>query len=350
MSNFPLSYRLTWLPRLLRPSLRGDRRGFHAPPRVAPRKAADAVRLVFTGDLSAVANRATPLVDAALQALFAEADVVVVNCESPVVARAHAPLGTLIGVRHAMSAAFLAEALGAAAIEPRRAVLSLANNHALDQGRRGFETSLEAIAGLGARPIGLTEHGRPQVVAAGGLAIAFDAFSHWHNTSREEFAASIRTAPHPGEEPDGTRGASGGADVHCVVPHWDWEFRHFPRAETRAAARSLAAGGARLVVGHHAHVVQPVERVDDTLVAYGLGDFLGTAWARTRWPLRIGALLAVDIAANGRERGRIVRHALVPFMRLHDGLRERLVPVDDLPHALRGKVASRLDRVLGKEP
>lgn len=349
MSNFPLSYRLTWLPRFLRPSLRGDRQGFHAPPRRAPAKAADAVRLVFTGDLSAVANRAAPLVDAELRSVFAQADLVVVNCESPVVAKVHAPFGTLIGVRHAMSAAFLAEALGAAAIEPRRAVLSLANNHALDQGRRGLETSREAIAGLGAQAIGLAEHGRPPIVTAGGLAIAFDAFSRWYNAPREAFAAGIRTAPHPGEKRDRTRGESGGADLHCVVPHWDWEFRHFPRAETRAAARALAAGGARLVVGHHAHVVQPIEKVDDTLVAYGLGDFLGTAWARTRWPLRIGALLVVDVAASGRERGRIASHAVVPFIRLRDGSRERLVPVEDLPHATRGKVASRLDMVLGRE-
>lgn len=349
MSNFPLSYRLTWLPRFLRPSLRGDRRGFHVPPRRAPDKADDAVRLVFTGDFSAVANRTPPLVDAGLRSLFAQADLVVVNCESPVVARAHARFGTLAGVRHAMSAAFLAEALGAAAIEPRRAVLSLANNHALDQGRRGFETSREAIARLGAQAIGLAEHGRPPLVAAGGLAIAFDAYSHWHNAPREEFAASIRTAPHAGEESDPTRGADGLADVHCAVPHWDWEFRHFPRAETRTAARRLAAGGARLVVGHHAHVVQPVEQVGDTLVAYGLGDFLGTAWARTRWPLRIGALLVVDVAATGPGRGRIVHHAVVPFMRLRDGLRERLVPVDDLPQDLRGKVVSRLDMVLGRE-
>lgn len=349
MSNYPLSYRLTWLPRFLRPSLRGDRSGFHLAPRRAPEKPADAARLVFAGDLSAVANRALPIVDAELQALFRDADLTVLNCESPVVSRANARLGTLVGVRHAMSAAFLAEALGAASVEPSRAVLSLANNHALDQGHAGFAASREAIARLGAHAVGLAVHETPPKIAAGGLTVSFDAYSQWHNAPREEFAARIRTAPHPHDDcrTDGARG--GMADLHCAVPHWDWEFRHFPRAATRATARRLVNAGARLVVGHHAHVIQPVERLGDGLVAYGLGDFLGTAWSRTRWPLRISALLVVDVAGDGPRRGRIVQHAMVPFVRMREGRRERLAPIDELPRDLRRKVSARLDAVLGTE-
>ncbi|HHZ10863.1 MAG TPA: CapA family protein [Rhizobiales bacterium] len=344
MSNYPLSYRLTWLPYFLRPSLRGDRSGFHVVPRSAPEKPADAVRLVFAGDLSAVANRALPRVDVELQALFRGADLTVINCESPVVSRVYARLGTLVGVRHAMSATFLADALGAAAVEPSRAVLSLANNHALDQGHDGYVASREAIAALGAHAVGLTAHDKPPRIAAGGLTVSFDAFSHWHNAPREEFAARIRTTPHAHDD-----SGSGTADLHCAVPHWDWEFRHFPRAETRATARRLVGAGARLVVGHHAHVIQPVERLGDSLVAYGLGDFLGTAWARTRWPLRIGTLFVVDIARRNPDRGRIVQHAMVPFARLRDGARERLAPLDALPRELRRKASIRVDAVLGCE-
>lgn len=349
MSNYPLTYRLSWLPRFLRPSLRGDRSGFHASPRRAPEKPGAAVRLVFAGDLSAVANRAPPRIDPELQALFRSADLTVLNCESPVVSRVDAPFGTLIGIRHAMSAGFLADVLGAAAIEPGRAVLSVANNHALDQGDAGLEASLEAIAGLGAHAVGLTDHARPPIIAAGGLTVSFDAFSRWHNAPREEFAAKIRTAPHADDGLRQDDGANRAVDLHCAVPHWDWEFRHFPRTETRATARRLVGAGARLVVGHHAHVVQPVERLDDSLIAYGLGDFLGTAWSRTRWPLRVGAVLVVDVAGEGPLRGRILQHALVPFVRVRGGAREQLLPTDALPVGLRRKVSARLDIVLGVE-
>jgi poly-gamma-glutamate synthesis protein (capsule biosynthesis protein) len=94
-------------------------------------------------------------------------------------------------------------------------------------------------------------------------------------------------------------------------------------------------------------VLQPVERRGGTLVAYGLGDFLGTAWPRVRWPLRIAGLLVVDVATDPARRGEILRHALVPFVRLRDGGGERLVPAGDAPRELRGKVAARLDAVLG---
>ncbi len=349
MSNYPLSYRLTWLPRFLRPSLRGDRSGFHVAPRRAPEKPDDAVRLVFAGDLSAVANRGLPRIDEELQALFRGADLTILNCESPVVTRVAAPLGTFLGIRHAMSVGFLSDAMGAAAIEPGRAVLSLANNHALDQGHVGFEASREAIAGLGAHTIGLTAHEKPPKIAAGGFTVSFDAFSRWHNAPREEFAARVRTAPHPNDKSDMDDDGDGAADLHCAVPHWDWEFRHFPRAETRATARRLVADGARLVVGHHSHVIQPVERVEDSLVAYGLGDFLGTAWSRTRWPLRIGALLVVDLCRVGPGRGRILNHALVPFARMRSGPHEELLPIDQLPRDLRHKVMARVDAVLGAE-
>ncbi|WP_204272961.1 CapA family protein, partial [Enterobacter hormaechei] len=81
------------------------------------------------------------------------------------------------------------------------------------------------------------------------------------------------------------------------MPHWDWEFRHFPRLATRTLASRLAGHGFRLIVGHHAHVVQPFERIGDSLVAYGLGDFLGTALAWQPWPGRIGSILLVDVSA-----------------------------------------------------
>ncbi|RWD97944.1 MAG: metallophosphatase, partial [Mesorhizobium sp.] len=76
MSNYPLSYKLSWLPRFLKPSFGGDRSGFAAtaatlmepPP-------ARTVRLAFIGDISAVANRTAPECDPAIAALLASADL-----------------------------------------------------------------------------------------------------------------------------------------------------------------------------------------------------------------------------------------------------------------------------------
>ena len=73
------------------------------------------------------------------------------NCESPVVERVRRPLGTAAGARHAMTAAFLSDTLDAAGIARKRLVLSLANNHMLDQGIDGFAETRAALAGNGHR-------------------------------------------------------------------------------------------------------------------------------------------------------------------------------------------------------
>ncbi|NGN41250.1 metallophosphatase [Mesorhizobium sp. CGMCC 1.15528] len=341
MSNFSLSYKLSWLPRFLRPSLRGDRAGFAPLSRPAPANGR-LVRLVFLGDLSAVANRRAPLVDPALGRIIASADLVVANCESPVVERPHAPFGTRLGLRHAMTPGFLESALAALSIAPKKLVLSLANNHVLDQGIAGFDETVANLGRLGIRTVGTAADGWVKPFEVAGLTIGFSAFTQWRNAGREDFAGRVLMM-------EGFGGwdaeAKAGVDLICAVPHWDLEFRHFPQGTTRAFARKLAAAGAGLIAGHHSHVVQPLEEIGETFVAYGVGDCLGTAWARQTWPGRIGAMLVADIGTKGARRGRIAGYETVPFMRLREGDRERLVPVGVLEGRLKQKVAARLGAV-----
>jgi poly-gamma-glutamate capsule biosynthesis protein CapA/YwtB (metallophosphatase superfamily) len=341
VSNYPLSYKLSWLPRFLKPSLGGDTGGFadmaatliNPPP-------ARTVRLAFVGDISAVANSSAPDCDPAIAELLGSADLVVGNCESPIVERPSAVLGSRLGTHHAMTERFLAEALAAVGIAPGKLVLSLANNHVLDQGIAGFGETVAALKRLGIRTIGTIEDGPVARLAVGPLSIGLAAFTLWRNADADAFAGRVSME----SESDWAREA-GGVDLMCAVPHWDWEFRHFPRPETRALARRLAARGVGLIAGHHAHVVQPVERIGGTVVAYGVGDFLGTAFARQPWPGRIGGILVVDISADPGMLGAIAAYRLHPFMRLRAGDHERLVEVEGVEGALRRKVMGRLDAV-----
>ncbi len=338
MSNYPLSYKLSWLPRFLKPSLGGDVGEFAPiaetmmmPPPMRT------VRLAFVGDISSVANRGAPDCDPAIKTLLGTADLVIGNCESPIVDRPSAVLGTKLGTHHAMTERFLDEALAAAGIPRDKLVLSLANNHVLDQGVAGFDETVAALKRLGIRTIGLAANGPVQPVTVGPLNVGFAAFTLWRNAGADLFASRVSMESDPARWP-----RDAGFDLTCAVPHWDWEFRHFPRAETRALARRLAGQGVGLIAGHHAHVVQPVERIDGTIVAYGLGDFLGTAFARQPWPGRIGGILVVDVSADTGTRGAIASYRLHPLMRLRAGDHERLVPVEVLEGRVRGRVEGRL--------
>ena len=79
-----------------------------------------------------------------------------------------------------------------------------------------------------------------------------------------------------------------------------------------------------------------------TIIAYGLGDFLGTALARQPWPGRIGGIFVADVSADDATRGMIASYRLHPFVRLPDGDHERLVPAEGLEGRLGGQVAGRL--------
>ncbi|MEW9804641.1 CapA family protein [Mesorhizobium sp. ZMM04-5] len=322
MSNFPLSYRLSWLPRLVKPSLAAGGRRF-GPIEARWLQPRQAVRLLFAGDISAVASREPPEVDPSLCALFEAADLVVANCESPVVERPAFPVATRLGLRHAMTPAFVGKVLVAAGIAPARLVLSLANNHALDQGPLGFERTAEALADLGARTIGAAAKGQVQRIDAGPLALGFLAFTQWRNGGAADYAGRVAMT----KDVAGGFAVAPSVDVLCAMPHWDREFRHFPQATTRALAGRLTGQGANLIVGGHAHVVQPVERMGQTLVAYGLGDLLGTVMASPPWPLRIGALLSVEMSTDADTWGRVAAHRVIPFLRERQGRRERLRPV-----------------------
>jgi len=74
---------------------------------------------------------------------------------------------------------------------------------------------------------------------------------------------------------DARRAKVTGADAVVVGLHWGDEYTHSPSDYQRTIAEQVTRSAAvDLVYGHHAHVVQPVRKVNGTWVAYGLGNFV----------------------------------------------------------------------------
>jgi poly-gamma-glutamate synthesis protein (capsule biosynthesis protein) len=261
-----------------------------------------------------------------------------------VVERPAFPLATRLGTRHAMTPAFLDGVIAAAGIDPAKLLLSLANNHVLDQGVAGFEETVAVLAKRSIRTIGRAVAGPLRRVKAGPLTIGFLAFTQWRNADEAEFAGRVTMA----DDIAGWKKQARGADLVCAVPHWDLEFRHFPQAATRALARRLAEEGAGLIVGGHAHVVQPVERIVGSFVAYGLGDFLGTALPCAPWPLRTGAILSVEVSADDATSGQVAAYRVVPFLRERGKRHERLVVLDEAGDTPAEKAKRRLAAIFAQ--
>lgn len=64
-----------------------------------------------------------------------------------------------------------------------------------------------------------------------------------------------------------------GADLVIANMHAGDEYVHQPNSQQKEVAHTLVDSGAfDLIVGQHAHVVQPIEKYKDTWIVYGLGN------------------------------------------------------------------------------
>jgi hypothetical protein len=155
--------------------------------------------------------------------------------------------------------------------------LGLANNHAGDQGPEGLRDTLShleraGIEGFGAgadeaaalRPLWIeTPFGR---LAVAGMATRM---RHVPEARGGEPGVAVATPERIARVAKEARAA--GARWLVAYVHWGRNYRGVD-ARQREAARLFAAVGFDLVVGHHPHVVQPVERLGATFVLYSLGN------------------------------------------------------------------------------
>ena len=66
-----------------------------------------------------------------------------------------------------------------------------------------------------------------------------------------------------------------GAEFVIVSLHWGNEYQHTPSsAQDQWLSEILPSDEVDLIIGHHAHVVQPIDKVGDDWVVFGLGNFL----------------------------------------------------------------------------
>jgi hypothetical protein len=251
--------------------------------------------------------------------LLSQADLTFANLETPIAPGS--PGGTREFVFNAPPEALAA--LRRAGVD----LVSVANNHAFDQGRPGFEETLRRVEAAGLRAVGAGPADRPAGpvrVEAGGLSFAFLGWAHFFNQEGNECPAAKPGAPPCTKAAlldreravEAVREASAHADAVVVSLHWGTEYEQQPRAEDVAFAHQLADAGALVVLGHHPHVLQPVElyrRADGAtaVIAYSLGNFVSNQsrkYVHGVTPERVaatrdGAILRVALARRDYGRG-----------------------------------------------
>jgi poly-gamma-glutamate capsule biosynthesis protein CapA/YwtB (metallophosphatase superfamily) len=221
--------------------------------------------------------------------VFAGADFGFVNMETPV-----APNHSR-GSRPFLFDAPVAlpQALKASGIK----IVSFANNHVMDQGWEGFAETRDHLRQTGLLFAGTSdtaaESFQPVFTEAKGVKVGWLGMTRWLNGNRNPDAPDqphVNFFPYPGES-GGAPGASESevlraiqsarsqCDLLVISIHWGIEYSPTPRPEDAEIAHKMLDAGASVIVGHHPHVLQPVEtyRTQDgrnTVIFYSLGNFL----------------------------------------------------------------------------
>jgi poly-gamma-glutamate synthesis protein (capsule biosynthesis protein) len=158
---------------------------------------------------------------------------------------------------------------------------STASNHSLDQGRVGLDATLDALDAAGLRHAGTArtaeEGAATTTYELDGATVAHLSYAYDFNGYRIP-----ADAPFAANQIDPARIAADartarerGAQLVVVSLHWGTEYRHEPSQYQRdVVAQLLPSDDIDVIVGHHAHVVQPIERIEGTYVVFGLGNQL----------------------------------------------------------------------------
>lgn len=154
-----------------------------------------------------------------------------------------------------------------------------ASNHTLDQGAGGVFRTLDALDAAGLEHTGsarsASEAATPLLHDLGVARVAQISFTYGYNGLQlPDEAPWLANTLDPGTVLDAARAAKdAGADVVIASLHWGEEYESEPTREQTVHAEQLLADPALdLVIGHHAHVVQPFEMIGGEWVAYGLGN------------------------------------------------------------------------------
>lgn len=186
-------------------------------------------------------------------------------------------------------------------------VINIANNHMLDKGAEGlnatmdFWNSLEGITLLGGYR-NQKDYEAPRILEVNGVRIAFLSYTFMTNGLTLP-ASSEMVIPYPDDETVSAQLARSRelADYVLVSVHWGDENSFTPNEEQRSFASLLAEHGADAIIGHHPHVLQPIEWLErpdgkKTLCVYSLGNFMAEM---SRDYNMLGGLISFDIVVCG---------------------------------------------------
>lgn len=182
-------------------------------------------------------------------------------------------------------------------------LVSLANNHTLDRGEVAIRNSHNYWKNKDVYVAGSYEsfedRNRILIKEKNGISYALLSYTCWTNglsvPSGKEYLLNRYSDLQVKNDIDNIRDK---VDLLLVSMHFGDEYSLTPSSEQKRIAKYLSSLGVDIIIGHHPHVVQPIDFIDDTLVIYSLGNFIS---AQRGIEKLTGLMVSVDVVKDNNK-------------------------------------------------
>nr|WP_042190798.1 CapA family protein [Kibdelosporangium sp. MJ126-NF4]CEL19597.1 lipoprotein [Kibdelosporangium sp. MJ126-NF4]CTQ94604.1 lipoprotein [Kibdelosporangium sp. MJ126-NF4] len=210
---------------------------------------------------------------AGIKPVISGADLAICHLETPLAA----PEGPFKGYPEFSAPPEVAAALADTGYDD----CSTASNHTLDVGEAGVARTLDTLDKAGIKHTGSArsadEAKAPLIIDVKGTKVGHVSYTFGFNGKLLPAGKSWLSNTLKADDVIAAAKAAkaAGAEVVIASLHWGTEFVHPPiPSQTKDAQKLLNDPNIDLIIGHHAHVVQPFEKVNGKWVAYGLGNLI----------------------------------------------------------------------------
>ncbi len=195
-------------------------------------------------------------------------------------------------------------------------VLVTANNHSVDRGKKGIERTIDVLDTLTMLHTGTFKDSvarvltYPLLVEKNGFRLSLLNYTYATNGIPVPSPSIVNLIDTVQIKKDLEKARSQQSDAIIVFMHWGDEYQSLPNKEQKRLTNLCFREGAKLVIGSHPHVLQPMEwrKEKDQLIAYSLGNFVSGQRPRFRDG---GAMLWVDLQKVNKDSISLtsIRHA-----------------------------------------
>ncbi len=211
-------------------------------------------------------------------------DLVIANLEGPITDNKSISAGTKPGSTNNYYFTF-DPSLAKTLFEKNIRLVNLGNNHILNFGKNGLESTRNYLNENNIDYFGAPGYPKGILIEIGGIKISFVSYNEFSNLPKEiEEKSTI----------DEIQKFKEYSDIIIIYSHWGYEYMLKNNKAQENLAYKFIDAGADLIIGSHPHVIQNMEIYNSKRIYYSLGNFIFDQYFDENVRNGLGVIVKID--------------------------------------------------------